>query len=586
LISVNGTNANTALTSVFAEELARCGIRLAVVSPGSRSTPLAIALYRQPGIEVKVVLDERSAGFFALGAAAAGSEPVALLCTSGTAAANYHPAVSEADISAIPLVVLTADRPPELRGIGAGQTIDQIKLFGGAVRWFSEVGNHDADDAGLLHMRATACRAYAMAAGQPRPGPVHLNLAFRDPLDPTPVAGDVTATDPLAINGRKNGPLTAVSPARPSPDSAELDRIAAFVGAAERILIVAGRQDDVALRQPVAAFAARFGGAILAEPTSQLRLGPHDRSRVISGYDAVAARLLAGDGAAELVPDLVIRVGETPTSKNLRIWLAGLRNTRQIVIDPSYGWYEPGRTAEMIVRAEPVDLLDSLGGSVSGNSESAERQSVRVSVEPQFLDAWLEAERGARQGVDAAAQAAGGPDHVTAPGIHRALGLSYRNGELVFTASSLAIREQESFLPGSDADVLFFSNRGANGIDGVIASGIGAAGSTDRPTTIVTGELGFQHDLGSLALLAQSPVPVRIVVINDSGGRIFSRLPQKKSMPADEFEVLMSTPSDLDIEAAAALFSHPYRKVVNPADLTPALESHRTGLIEIVLPPG
>ncbi|HEX8050394.1 MAG TPA: 2-succinyl-5-enolpyruvyl-6-hydroxy-3-cyclohexene-1-carboxylic-acid synthase, partial [Solirubrobacterales bacterium] len=219
------TNANTALASAFAEELARGGLRLAVISPGSRSTPLAVALWRQPEIEVSVIVDERSAGFFALGAAQASGEPVALLCTSGTALVNYHPAVVEADESAIPLLVLSADRPPELRGIGAGQTIDQIKTFGSSVRWFSEVGTHAADDDGLLHYRSTACRALAKARGEIRPGPVHLNLPWREPLAPVPVEGAVTASDPLALEGRGERPLTAVTPVDPQPSAFLLDEV-------------------------------------------------------------------------------------------------------------------------------------------------------------------------------------------------------------------------------------------------------------------------------------------------------------------------------------------------------------------------
>jgi 2-succinyl-5-enolpyruvyl-6-hydroxy-3-cyclohexene-1-carboxylate synthase len=181
---VDPTNANTALASAFVEELARGGLRHAIVSPGSRSTPLALALWREPEVEVTVLVDERSAAFFALGAAQASGTPVALLCTSGTAVANYHPAVIEADESGVPVVVLSADRPPELRGIGAGQTIDQIKVFGESVRWFCEVGTHDADDDGLLHYRSVACRAMAAARGETRPGPVHLNLPWREPLAP------------------------------------------------------------------------------------------------------------------------------------------------------------------------------------------------------------------------------------------------------------------------------------------------------------------------------------------------------------------------------------------------------------------
>ena len=254
---MDGTNRNTALASAFVEELARCGVRHAVLSPGSRSTPLALALWRQPAIEVSVIVDERSAGFFALGAAQATGRPVAALCTSGTAAANLHPAVAEADESGVPLLVLTADRPPELRGIGAGQTIDQLKLYGSSARWFCEVGTHEADDDGLLHYRSVACRAYAAARGEPRPGPVHLNLAWRDPLAPLPIEGDVTATSSLALEGRGDRPLTAVPHSSSSPDPALLDELAERVEAAPRGLVLAGRQTDPRLREPVMRLAAR-----------------------------------------------------------------------------------------------------------------------------------------------------------------------------------------------------------------------------------------------------------------------------------------------------------------------------------------
>ncbi|MGH2994048.1 MAG: 2-succinyl-5-enolpyruvyl-6-hydroxy-3-cyclohexene-1-carboxylic-acid synthase, partial [Solirubrobacterales bacterium] len=222
------TNRNTALASAMVEELARCGVRNAVIAPGSRSTPLALALWRHPEIEVMVHVDERSGGFLALGAAHASGRPAVVACTSGSAAANLHPAVVEADEAAVPLVVLTSDRPPELRGIGAGQTIDQLKLYGPAVRWFCEAGTHDADDAGLIHMRSVACRAYAAARGEPRPGPVHVNLAWREPLGPELREGEVTAGTALALEGRVGRPLTAVDPPDPSePAAAQLDELAA-----------------------------------------------------------------------------------------------------------------------------------------------------------------------------------------------------------------------------------------------------------------------------------------------------------------------------------------------------------------------
>ena len=554
------TNANTALASAFAEELARGGLRHAVVSPGSRSTPLAVALWRQPEIEVTVILDERSAGFFALGAAQASGAPVALLCTSGTAAANYHPAVCEADESALPLLVLSADRPPELRGIGAGQTIDQIKLFGASVRWFCEVGTHAADDDGLLHYRSVACRALAAARGQTRPGPVHLNLPWREPLAPLPVQGAVTASDPLALEGRPGRPLTAVTRIDLEPSPFLLDEVAGHIGGAIAGVIVAGRQLDPELREPLAHLARASGFPILAEPTSQLRCGPHDRSHVVSTYD----QMLRDDHfARSVVPDLVLRFGEMPTSKPLRAWLAA-SGADQIVIDPYGGWHEPSRRAAALLRADPTELA-------SGWATRLEKE------ERPAPEAWLAAERAAREALDSEL-GSGGP--ITEPALHLALGRAHRDGDLVYTASSMPIRDQESFLPAGGADALFLCNRGANGIDGLISAGIGAADASGRPTTIVSGDLGLLHDLGGLAALRETAVPVRIVVIDNDGGGIFHFLPQQEALGNGEFEALLGTPRGVSVEKAAALFDLPHRRLESLADLPDALTAG-TGLIEV-----
>src|SRR3954462_10020437 len=298
---MDATNANTALASALVEELARCSVRHAVLSPGSRSTPLAVALGRQPAIDLSVIVDERSAAFFALGAAQATRTPVAILCTSGTAAANLHPAVCEADQSAVPLVVLTADRPPELRGIGAGQTIDQLKLYGESVRWFCEVGTHEADDGGLLHYRSVACRALAAARGEARPGPVHLNLPWREPLAPVPVEGAVIASDPLALEGRGERPLTAVTRIDQQPSVFLLDEAAGHIRNARSGVIVAGRQLDPELRDPLSRLAKAAGFPILAAPTSQLRCGPHEGSHVVASYDLL---LRDESFAGSVAPDL------------------------------------------------------------------------------------------------------------------------------------------------------------------------------------------------------------------------------------------------------------------------------------------
>src|SRR5919197_4321132 len=492
---VDPANRNTALASAMAEELARSGVRRAVISPGSRSTPLAVALWRQPEIEVSVILDERSAGFFALGTALATGVPAAVLCTSGSAAANLHPAAVEADEAGVPMIVLTADRPPELRDIGAGQTIDQLKLYGDAVRWFCEVGTHEADDDGLLHFRSVTCRAYASALGDPRPGPVHLNVPWREPLAPVPVEGQVTATDPLAVHGRGDLPLNTVTAASPRSEEGLLDSLAERIERSQRGLIVAGRQPDPGMAEPIAELAAAAGYPILAEPTSQLRRGPHDRSLLVTTYDAIVR-----DRPPNLAPDLVVRVGDLPTSKPLRQWLAAIEGLDQIVIDPAGEWREPTRRAATVLRADPVATARSL----------AERLS-RL-----------------RPG---AATVAGSP----------------------FAASSMPVRDLEAFLRPGPEGVRFASNRGANGIDGLVSTSAGLAAGTGSRTWAVLGDLALFPDIGGLAALRHAP-ELRLIVIDNSGGGIFHFLPQAAAMPEAEFESLLGTPADRDPADAARLF--------------------------------
>ncbi len=467
----------------------------------------------------------------------------------------------------MPLVVLSADRPPELRGIGAGQTIDQIKLFGESVRWFCEVGTHGADDDGLLHYRSVACRALAAARGETRPGPVHLNLPWREPLAPVPVEGAVTATEPLALEGREGRPLTAVTRIDLEPSAFLLEEVAEHIGDAIAGVIVAGRQLDPELREPLAHLARVSGFPILAEPTSQLRCGPHDRSHVVASYD-----LLLRDErfARSVVPDLVLRFGEMPTSKPLRAWLAasGAERDRR----------RPLRRlerADQPRRGDPARRPDRAGRGLGGAAGAG------TAVRAGGLD------RG-RGGGAAASKASWAAEldrraaeaAISEPALHRALGEAHRDGDLVYTASSMPIRDQEAFLAAADADALFLCNRGANGIDGLISSGIGAAHASGRPTTIVTGDLGLLHDIGGLAALRDVSTPVRIVVIDNGGGGIFHFLPQEQALDGEEFEALLGTPRGVDAEKAAALFGLPHRRLESLADLPDALAAG-TGLIEV-----
>jgi 2-succinyl-5-enolpyruvyl-6-hydroxy-3-cyclohexene-1-carboxylate synthase len=551
------TNRNTALASAMVEELARSGVRRAALSPGSRSTPLAIALWRQPEIEVSVILDERSAGFFALGTALATGIPAVMLCTSGSAAANLHPCVVEADEAGVSMIVLTADRPPELRDIGAGQTIDQLKLYGDAVRWFCEIGTHEADDDGLLHFRSVACRAYASAIGDPRPGPVHLNVPWREPLAPTRVEGQVTATDPLALEGRRDAPLSAVTSASPRADEAMLDRLAERIEQTPRGLIVAGRQPDPSLAGPVTELASVSGYPILAEPTSQLRRGPHDRSLLVTAYDAIVR-----ERPAALQPELVLRFGDLPTSKPLRQWLAAIEGLDQVVIDPVGEWREPTRRASTLLRSEPVATARALGERLSRLRPGA----AAVAGAP-YAAGWLEAERAVRDAVDGRIEAL---EELSEPGIWHHLGRALRDGDSVFAASSMPVRDLEAFLRPGPEGVRFASNRGANGIDGLVSTSAGLAAGSGTRTWAVLGDLALFHDIGGLAAVRHAR-ELRLIVIDNSGGGIFHFLPQEEAMPESEFEALLGTPAGRDPADAARLFGLTVAMPDSPGELDEAM---------------
>ncbi len=545
---IDGTNRNSALASALAEELARAGVRRAVVSPGSRSTPVTLALDREPGIEIEIVLDERSAGFVALGTALATGEPVALACTSGSAAANYHPAIAEADLAGVPLIALTSDRPPELRGIGAGQTIDQIGLFGSAVRWFCEVGNHDADDTGLLHLRSVACRAVAEArAGR---GPAHLNLAWRDPLGPERCPADVTASNPLALEGRDGGrPLTAGIRAA-GPHAELIGALAEAVERSTRPLLIAGRETRPGVAPAFAALAAELGAPVLAEPTSGLRVGEAAGPQSIAHYD-----LILREPPATLDPDLVVRCGDMPTSKPLRAWLGRRGAPDQIVIGAPGRWNEPTHRAEALVDADPRLTLEALRAEIARDGGSRDDE---------WAERWLAADAAAAEAVDSVLRT--GPA-MTEPALARAFAAAVGRGEQGLIASSMPIRDVEAFAAVDPRGGRLFSNRGANGIDGLIATACGLARGRRRRTWALLGDLALAHDVGSLQVAALQGAPLRLVVADNGGGHIFDFLPQAGQLDEPRFGRLFLTPSGIDFEAVAEAFGLGYARVPEPGML-------------------
>ena len=495
------------------------GLRTAMVAPGSRSTPLALALAERPEVRLAVFLDERSAAFAALGWSMSGGEPAMVLCTSGTAATHFHAAVVEAHQSGVPLLVVTADRPPELQGIGAPQTIEQTNLYGTAARWFVQLDGTDPD------WREPATEAWHRALGTTdgRPGPIHLNLALRDPL----TAVDLT----LGVRHHSSDPDVW---ARPQLDSRFVD--APKAGEALRhargvILAGAGVDDPDAVGE----LSRRRGWPVLADPRSRCR----HLAEAICASDSILRSPLA----AALRPELVVQLGMPPASKVVGQWIAA--------------------SGAAVVAVSPVGLVSdpySVGAEqVHAPIGAFCTAVVDGPVDSQWLGSWIEAERLSQGAIDEAV--AGALDEIS---VARRLSRLPADVALV-VSSSMPVRDVEWFgAPG--AGPLVYSNRGANGIDGVLATAIGVA-LRGVPTTVLLGDVALCHDASSLAMLARRAIDLAVVVIDNDGGGIFSFLPQASDVAAERFEQLFGTPHGTDLVALAAAHGVRATTVATPGEL-------------------
>jgi 2-succinyl-5-enolpyruvyl-6-hydroxy-3-cyclohexene-1-carboxylate synthase len=546
-------DATTAFARAVVDEWARAGVADACLAPGSRSAPLALALAAADRIRVHVHVDERSAAFFALGTAKASSHPAVVLCTSGTAAANLHPAVLEASHARTPLIVCTADRPPELRDTGAGQTVDQINLYGRAVRWFCEVGVPEDHPGAGTAWRSIAARATAESLGPPA-GPVHLNLAFREPLVPT---GAPLVDAPGRADGR---PWTTVTRPTRSPDAATVARLAETVRDRPRGLVVAGWGSD-ASAGAVERFATAAGWPVVADPISGLRRGPH----AISTYEA----LLRSPGfAGRHRPDLVLRLGAAPTSKPLTTWLDA--QIPQVLVDPDGVWLDPGRgVAERIaVDAEP--LLAALADALTPPPER----------DTAWLDSWRVAENVARAALD---DLLGGWEALFEGRVARDVVDALPDDATLIVASSMPVRDVEAFARPRSG-VRFLANRGVNGIDGFVSTALGAAAASSGPKVALLGDLCLLHDGNGLLGAAGRGVDVTFVVLDNDGGGIFSFLPQAE-LP-EHFEALFGTPHGVDLAALAAMHGIPTDRIEKAGDVVPALQAAiAAGGVRLVIAP-
>jgi len=512
--------------ATFVDELAVQGVEYACVSPGSRSAPLAMALQRHPKTNVFVQIDERSGSFFGLGLAKATGKPVVLLSTSGTAAAEFHPAVVEAFHSRTPLIVLTADRPPELRDVGANQAIDQQRLFGTAVRWFFDPGPPiEAPNAARL-WRRLAARAYAEALS----GPVHLNIPFREPLVPPP------GLVPVALGESPQSMTTG----RLTPTSDQVASVASALRNAKRPLVIAGEMRDGAR---LAAGLNRLGVPLLAEPSSQLRR--QESGAAIESYEA----LLRAGWSLQHGPDLVIRLGGTPTSKVMNAWLAAAA-APTFLIDPERTWRDEDQVASNVLACDPQALIESLPPADVGA----------------WRDEWVSAGRKATAAI--AATLVSTP--VYEGHIVRALAARVPDTAQVFVGSSMPIRAADSFWPYARASQTFYGNRGASGIDGLVSTGLGiAAARPSNPTVLLLGDLSVYHDMNGLWSLRRHGIKATIVVCDNNGGGVFNFLPQAQH--TDVFEEIFATPLGLDFAQVARLYGLVYSPVTDRSGLEPAI---------------
>lgn len=584
---------NAEFAHALVSSLAASGVRHVCLCPGSRSTPLVAALTANSEPRVWVHIDERSAAFFGLGLAKARREPVALLCTSGTAAANFFPAVIEASMSGVPLVVLTADRPSELRGWGAAQTIDQVRLYGGYVRWFAEAPARLAGEAGARFARALGRRAVAEATGTP-PGPVHLNLPFCEPLEPalepdemcdgTPREREIADLDGLAASaaaaaGRAFDSLVQlISPSqqganadmlhhglttRPAQNSRlvseTVEGFFEWVADRKRVVVACGPMDrGDALPRAICALARAAGWPVLADATSQLRTGPHiEDAPVLSAYDLfLRCRALA----ERLAPDLVVRVGAPLTSRAFESWFESYPDAKLLIVDPDGEWRDPQHRAAAWIAADPAALF-----AVAAQRWRVEPCGAGV---PEWLAAWSGAETAAGRALaEVLAQEAW-----FEPALVRDLAAALPEAATLFVSNSMPVRDLDLCLPVSSKALRVLCNRGANGIDGIVSTALGAAAGSTGPLVLLSGDLALLHDLGGLFAAARHGLRATLVLINNDGGGIFSCLPIARWGERVGFLENFVVPHGLDFAPALASFGVDLVRVDGPAAFRTALE--------------
>jgi 2-succinyl-5-enolpyruvyl-6-hydroxy-3-cyclohexene-1-carboxylate synthase len=521
----------TAYIAAFVAELVHAGVKDIVISPGSRSTPIALVMAEHPELNLHVHVDERSAAYFGLGIAKATKNPVAILCTSGTAAANYYPAVIEATISRVPLMVLTADRPHELRDVGAPQAIDQIHLYGHNVKWFVEMSPPEGKEEMIRYARTVCARAAATASRYPA-GPVHLNFPLREPLIPK------LHHQLFELPEREKG-YVDIHDGKLSISNENITSLATLLTPEKNGVIICGPIDDRDFIESVIEFATRLQFPILADPLSQLRSGQHNQDVIIDAYDTF---LRFEDSKKTLKPSVVVRFGAMPVSKALSIFLKENRDVPQIVVDGGSGWRDPLTAATEMVYCD----------------ESHFCRNVSEHVEPREHSVYLEKWKSINEHTKMKLSSIRDIPELSEGKLFHLLADMLPEDATLFVGNSMPIRDLDSFFFANNKRIKVMGNRGANGIDGIVSTALGVA-TVNQPLYLVLGDLTFFHDLNGLLAAKLFKLDVTVLLINNNGGGIFSFLPQAEY--PKHFEMLFGTPLELDFRHAIEMYGGLYEKV-------------------------
>jgi 2-succinyl-5-enolpyruvyl-6-hydroxy-3-cyclohexene-1-carboxylate synthase len=574
---VRPTNLQTEWARLLLASLRQAGVRDVVVSPGARSTPFTWAALQEPGLRCRTIIDERSAAFFALGHARITGAPVLLICTSGSAAANYFPAVVEAAESATPVLLLTADRGLELQHAASPQTIDQTRLYGRYAREYFELGTADPSPGMLRALQRLAAQA-VLASCSPVAGPVHLNARARKPLEPETGTGEGAERLRAQVDGLiERGVARAFSTdAMPAPGA--VAAVARACARARRGLIVCGPAlpSEAPAAADVAELARATGFAVVAEPASQQRFA----TALSPGHwvDGFATLLAAPSFRDAHGPDVVLQLGRPPTASEWNAYLERWPDAERYVISP-HGWPDPWSTATAVIRTPVGPAIRAVADAVTaGRPEPDTGAAERAS----WLERLQDANRTAWAVVDTALAAGFSEGSAV-----RAVVDAVPDGGVLALGNSLPIREAEVFVPARARSLTVWTQRGANGIDGLISGAAGAATAAGRPTTLILGDVSFAHDVGGLAIARDAGAPLTIVVLNNGGGRIFDRLPIADHVSTDDLRAWL-TPPAMDMAAAAAGFGVGYARAANAAELHAALAEAAavggTRVLEVVIP--